>query len=413
MHLPPALRHRRFVLLWVGLMVSMAGSQMQLWALFWHISKLTPDPIAVSIVGAIRFLPIVLFSLVAGLMADRYNRRKIMFITQSMGVLVALTLGGLTLSGRIELWHIYLLTGIQAAAASFDLPARQALVPSLVPANDLPSAFSLQSIGFNIGSIIGPGLSGLVIGYFGQEYTYFFNAVTFLGVLTALALMGSVEQPAPHTALTLGNMVTDIRAGIRFIADSPIILSSMILDFFATFFSSANTLLPWVSQNILRVDEIAYGWLAAAQSFGAVSAALIISQLSGLRRQGALLVGAVAVFGTMTILFGFSQWYLVTFVTLFGMGAADAVSTVIRNTIRQLQTPDHIRGRMTSINQIFFAGGPQLGEIEAGAVAQAFGVPAAIITGGAGTLLAAILISLKWPQLIRFDRHEPVEEQKV
>ncbi|MDO9349417.1 MAG: MFS transporter, partial [Anaerolineales bacterium] len=194
LHLPPALKHRRFLLLWFGLLISMTGSQMQLWALFWHISRLSDNPIAVSAVGAARFFPILIFSLIGGLVADRYNRRKILFLTQTTSMLVALTLGLLTLIGQIQLWHIYLLTGVQATGMAFDLPARQALVPNLVPVKDLPSAFSLQSIASNTGAIVGPALSGLVIGHLGQEYTYLINAVTFLAVLAALLSMGPVAQ---------------------------------------------------------------------------------------------------------------------------------------------------------------------------------------------------------------------------
>ncbi len=168
LHIPPALKHRQFTLLWLGLIISMVGSQMQQWALFWHISQLSRDPIAVSIVGGVRFVAVLCFSLIGGLVADRANRRMILFVTQSISLLVAFVLGLLTFFGVIQLWHIYLLTAIQASAMAFDLPARQSLVPNLVPRQDLPNAFSLQSIAFSIGAIVGPALSGVVIGYWGQ-----------------------------------------------------------------------------------------------------------------------------------------------------------------------------------------------------------------------------------------------------
>lgn len=404
--IPPALKHRRFVLIWVGLIISMIGSQMQQWALFWHISRLSKDPIAVSVVGGVRFVAVLAFSLVGGLAADRYNRRTILFITQSVSTLIALALGLLTLSGWIQLWHIYLLTGIQAVAMAFDLPARQSLVPNLVSREDLPSAFSLQSIAFNTGAIAGPAMSGIVIGYWGQAYTYLINAVTFLAVILALIAMGPVPQ---QISLVKGfkAALIDIRDGIRFIGGQPLILSSMILDFFATFFASANTLLPYFTQNVLHVGEIAYGWLAAAQSIGAVTVGVIISQFNNVRHQGQLLIGAVLLFGLATILFGISRVYAVIFLALALMGAGDSVSTIIRNTIRQLNTPDIMRGRMTGINQIFFMGGPQLGEVEAGAVAQGFGVPFAIISGGVGTILIVGMIAARWPVLLCYNGDEP------
>jgi MFS family permease len=407
-HLPPALRHRQFRLIWSGLIVSMIGSQMQQWALFWHISLLSRDPIAVSIVGGVRFVAIFCFSLVGGLVADRYDRKIILYLTQSVLLLVALVLGLLTLFGSIELWHIYVLTAIQAAVFAFDLPARQSLIPNLLPREDLPNAFSLQSIAFNTGAIAGPALSGIVIGYWGQEYAYLINAVSFLAVIFSLIAMGAVAQERPAARHGFRAALADIRDGIQFIRSQQLILSSMILDFFATFFASANTLLPYFSQNILHVGEVAYGWLAAAGSVGAVTVGVVVSQMSGIRRQGKLLICSVVVFGIATIVFGLAREYAVVFAALLLMGAADSVSTIIRNTIRQLNTPDYMRGRMTSINQIFFMGGPQLGEVEAGAIAQGFGVPFAILSGGVGTILAVGLIAARWPRLVRYNGDEPV-----
>ncbi len=407
LRLPPALKHRSFTLLWVGLIISMIGTQMQQWALFWHISQLSRDPIAVSIVGGVRFVAVLCFSLFGGLVADRYNRRTILFLTQSISLLVALALGLLTLFGVIQLWHIYVLSAIQASAMAFDLPARQSLVPNLVPRGDLPSAFSLQAIAFNTGAILGPALSGVVIGYWGQEYAYLINAVSFLAVIVALIAMGIVPQQKTIARSGFKAALVDIRDGIRFIRSRPLILSSMILDFFATFFASANTLLPYFSQNVLHVGEVAYGWLAAAGSIGAVVVGLVISQFNTIRRQGQLLLGSVVIFGLATILFGFGRLYIVVFLALVLAGAADSVSTIIRNTIRNLNTPDSMRGRMTGVNQIFFMGGPQLGEVEAGAAAQAFGVPFAIFSGGIGTILIVAMIAARWPILWRYNGDEP------
>jgi len=405
-HVPPALKSRNFALFWSGLLISMVGSQMQQWALFWHISQLSKDPIAVSVVGGVRFVAVLCFSLLGGLLADRYNRRSILYFTQSTAMLVALILAALTLTGVIQLWHIYVLTGVQAISMAFDLPARQALVPNLVPRDILPSAFSLQSIAFNTGAIVGPALSGIVIGYLGQAATYLINALSFLAVILALVLLKDVYQQPSEIRNGLGAALADIRDGVRFISRQPLILSSMILDFIATFFSAANTLLPYFAQNVLHVGEVAYGWLAAAQSIGAVTVGLIASQYNHIRRQGPLLLGSVVVFGLATILFGAARTYALVFVALIMIGAADSVSTIIRNTIRQLITPDSLRGRMVSINQIFFMGGPQLGEVEAGAVAKYFGVPFAIVSGGIGAILGVFLVASMWPTLARYNGDE-------
>ena len=407
--LPPALRHRNFTLLWAGMLISVAGSQMQLWALYWHIRVLSDQPVAVSGIGLARFIPILAFSLFAGLVADQHNRRKVLLITQTVMLMTALGLAVLTFFGHIQLWQIYLLTAIQAVAISFDTPARQALIPNLLPNNDLPSAFSLNSIAQTTGAIIGPAASGFIIAYYGQGFTYLINAISFLAVIVALLMMGPISQVG--VVRSNGQPVRNLEAikdGIRFITRSPIILSSMVLDFLATFFSSANTLLPFVAQDILHVGPVEYGWLAGAQSAGGILIGLAISQRSTMRRQGRLLLGSVVIFGLATIVFGVSRSIAVTFVALALIGGSDTVSTILRNTIRQLQTPDAMRGRMVSVNQIFFMGGPQLGEIEAGLVAQAFGTPAAIVTGGLGCILAVAAIVWRWPQLHRYNGDEPV-----
>ncbi len=372
---------------------------MQLAALLWHLRTLSDQPMVVSGIGLARFLPVLLLAPFGGLVADTFDRRRITFLTQGAMVLITVALGFLTFTGGIRIWHIFLLSGLQAAAIAFDSPARQSMVPNLVSVEDFPSAFSLQSIAQSTGAIIGPGLSGLLIGYFGQEWAYWLNAVGFLAVLAALVAMGPIHHEVRKREGSVRSSLASIREGIHFILNHPIILSSMLLDFIATFFSSAATLLPFVARDILKVGEVAYGWLVSGESIGAMLVGLFISQRYQLRRQGSLLLFAVFCYGLATIWFGLERTFTTTLMALVLVGAADGLSAILRNTIRQIQTPDHLRGRMIGINQIFFMGGPQLGEIESGLVAQAFGVPAAIISGGAACILAVVLVSRRWPQL--------------
>jgi MFS family permease len=424
LHIPPALRSKRYFYLWLGLLISVAGSQMQWAALHWHIRTLTgePNPLALGGIGLARILPVVVFSFIGGPVADTFNRRRVLFITQSTMALVALALAILTFTGHITIWYIYLLTAIQAAAQAFDSPARQAMIPSIVPTKDLPNAFSMSSIAQNTGSIVGPALAGIVIATLGQEYTYLFNAISFLAVIVALILMGTVHQDTRNAP---GIKLSAAIDGFKFIFSKKIILSTMIMDFVATFFASAKTMMPIIAKDILHVGEIGYGWLSSAESIGSVLAGVIISQIHTIRRQGRVFLTAVTAFGLATILFGFSYQigpgivlltvpgfsislaFLVAFLAMVLSGASDTVSTIIRNTIRQLNTPDHIRGRMVSVNQIFFQGGPQLGEVESGIVASLFGVPATIISGGIGCLIGVMFIALKWPILrnYRGDEH--------
>jgi MFS family permease len=402
--IPAALRHKRYLYLWLGLLVSIAGSQMQISALFWHIRILTgePQPLALGGIGLARILPVIVFSFLGGPVADTLNRRHILFFTQTIMALVALALALLTFTGSITIWYIYLLTAIQAAAVAFDGPARQAMIPNIVPVEDLPSAFSMSSIAMNAGSIIGPALSGIVIVALGQGYTYFINAFSFLAVILALLIIGPVLQDSKKSGVHLRATMD----GIHFIISRPIILSTMLMDFVATFFASANTMMPIIAKDILKVSEIGYGWLSSAQAIGSVAAGIVVSQVQKFHKQGPIFLIAVVAFGSATVVFGASSAFAIAMLALILMGAADAVSTIIRNTIRQLNTPDYIRGRMTAVNQIFFQGGPQLGEVESGIVASFFGVPAAIISGGIGCIVGAALIVLIWPQLRTYNGDE-------
>jgi MFS family permease len=412
--IPPALRHRKFLLLWVGLLVSIAGTQMQAWAIYWHLRTLSDQPLAVSGVGLARFIPIILFALIGGLVADTFNRRRVLFVTQTAMLGTALTLGLLTYFGVTTIWSIYIISAINGMAVSFDSPSRQSLISNIVPRQDLQSAFGLQSIATNTGAIIGPALSGLVIATLGQEWTYWINAISFLAVIAALILMGKVERESAVPEVRMAPSAfkkldfSGIPVGIRFILNQPIILSSMILDFLASFFSSANSLLPFVARDILNVGAIGYGWLSAAQAVGSVAVAVFLAQKTRLLKQGRLLLSGITVFGIATIVFGLSRNFVLTFIALVLVGGGDAISTVLRNTIRQLQTPDELRGRMISINQIFFAGGPRLGEVEAGLVAQAFGTPFAVVSGGIGCLVAVVVVAFKWPALRKYNGDEPI-----
>jgi MFS family permease len=407
--IPPAFKSKPFLLYWIGHLISIAGSQMQLWALYWHLRTLSDHPMVISGIGLARFLPVILLSLVAGVVADRFDRRKMAILTQVALGLVALILGLKTSMGAISIWMLFGLVAVQAVAVTFDVPARQALIPSLVPRENLANAYSLNSIASKVGGILGPAVSGVVIAYLGLQWAYWINAISYLAVIVALIAMGDIRAVIEKKAFELRGAFLDIREGIEFIKNSPVIFSVMILDFFGTFFSSANTLLPFVAMDILHVGPIQYGWLSASQSIGTLMVGLYLSQKTNLHRQGLLISVSVAAFGLATILFGLSTSFWLTMLALILIGAFDGLSTIIRNTARQLLTPDAMRGRMMSITQIFFKGGPQLGEVESGLVAQILGVPFAIISGGVGCVLAAWIVAKKIPQLLNYNGDEALQ----
>ena len=401
-----ALRHRNYRLIWIGQGISFAGSMMQSAALLWHVSLLVPPGqkgLALGLVGLSRVVPIVVFSLISGVVADAVDRRRLMLVTQSAMALVAIALAVYAFRGGVAVWPLYGLSALGAAAGAFDGPARQSLVPTLVPREDLPNAISLNTIMFQVAAVLGPSIGGVVIATLGVPWAYALNALSFLAVIFALlAMRGLVETPAHERAeLSLAAAVD----GLRFVFAQPLIRSTMLLDFFATFFSSATALLPIFAQDILKVGAQGYGWLYAAPSVGAMLAgAAMVRASDKIDHRGRVLLWSVALYGLATVVFGFSRVFWVTFLCLAVTGAADTVSMVLRNVIRQLATPDRMRGRMTSVNMIFFMGGPQLGELEAGLVAQAFSAPVSVVTGGIGCLVATAITAWRTPALRRYRR---------
>jgi MFS family permease len=412
-----ALSHRNFRLLWLGQIISLCGSMMQSVVINWHVTLLVEDTVeakalALAIVGLSRVLPIVVFSMIGGVVADALDRRRLMLVTQVVMTALAAVLAVLTFRGLSSPLPIYVLAALSSATNSFDGPARQALLPSLVPRPILPNALTLYSTMFQVAAVAGPALGGLLLGAAvpGHELTapgwvYAANGVSFLAVIVSLLMMR--ELPARAGGERKPVRLSDAADGLRFVFRDPLIRSTMLLDFFATFFASASALLPIYAQHILHVDERGYGLLGSAAAMGALLAGLCMARFEpAIRRRGRVLLWSVAIYGLATIGFGLSSTFFWTFFFLALTGVADTVSMVLRNIIRQTRTPDELRGRMTSVNMIFFMGGPQLGEAEAGFVAKAFGAVASVVSGGVGCILATASIAKATPGLRAYERDE-------
>jgi MFS family permease len=405
-----ALQHRDFRLLWSGLLVSFTGSSMQSAALLWHVSLLVPAEkraMALGLMGLVRVGPIVVFSLISGVAADAFNRRRLMLLTQSLMAVLAMMLAALTFAGLQSTWPIYALSACSAAVGAFDLPARHSLVPTLVPREHLPNAISLNTIMFQIASVAGPALGGLLIAFTHLQWVYLANAFSYGAVVVALLLM-SPDRGRAEAGLTAGRGDMTVAAaleGLRFVFRAPLIRSTMLLDFFATFFSSATALLPIFAQDVLHVGARGYGWLFAAPAAGAlIASAVMVRAVDRIERRGPVLIGAVLAYGLATVAFGLSTVFLLSFACLALTGAADTVSMVFRNVIRQLETPDRLRGRMTGVNMVFFNGGPQLGELEAGLVAAWRGPVFSVVSGGLGCIAATLWIASATPMLRSYSR---------
>ncbi|HEX8475026.1 MAG TPA: MFS transporter [Pyrinomonadaceae bacterium] len=399
-----ALGHRDFRLMWGGQFISITGSQMQLVAINWHVYLLTKSAFALGMVGLVRVVPIILCSLMGGVVADAVDRKRLLLGTQSVMLLSAGVLAVVTASGLTAVWPIFVLTAISSAATAFDAPARQALLPALVPSRDFPNAVSLSFVAFQVAMVTGPVLAGLVLARFSPAVVYAVNAATFLSVIAAVLLISASGRTGMDDAETknAGVSFDALVEGLKFVWRTPIIVQTMTLDFVATFFASATALLPIFAADILRVGEQGYGLLAAAPAAGAVVAGLLMARTPRWQKPGVWVVASVAVYGATTLLFGLSRVFWFSLMMLALSGAADTVSTVIRQTIRQLITPDRLRGRMTSVNMIFFMGGPQLGEFEAGLVARAVGAPLSVVIGGIGCLVAVLLATFKSRELLRY-----------
>jgi MFS family permease len=406
-----ALQHRNYRLIWIGLFVSFTGSMMQNAALLWHVSLLVPADrkgLALGMVGLVKVVPIVIFSMISGVVADAWDRRRLMLYTQIGATGVALALAYLTFRGLTVVWPIYALAALGASVGAFDMPARQALIPMLVPRHHLPNAISMNTIMFQTASVIGPAFGGLLIAASGVAWVYAVNAISFAFVIASLLMMrdvparqasegGSRDDVSLHAALE----------GLRFVFRSPLIRSTMLLDFFATFFSSATALLPIFAQDVLSVGASGYGWLYAAPAAGAlVMSAVMVPMADRIRRRGPVLLWAVGGYGLATVVFGLSRSFWLTFACLALTGATDTVSMIIRNVIRQLETPDRLRGRMVGVSMVFFQGGPQLGELEAGAVANWLGPVVSVVSGGIGCLVATGWVAATTPALRAYRRDE-------
>lgn len=390
-----ALQSRDFRLLFFGQLVSLTGSQMQTVAVPYQIWQLTHSSLALGLIGLCRVLPIVALALGGGVIADALDRRRLMMLSQSLMAACSLTLA---LTTR---WHVctptmmYLVLAVGGAALSLDSPARQSLVPLLVPRAHLANALSLHAMAWEIAAIAGPALAGVVIAWRGVFPVYAIDAASFLAVLAALVAMKHRAPPRQKADISLRAALE----GLRFIGRTPLIFSTMVLDFIATFFAGAMLLMPIYAERILSVGPRGLGLLYAAQPVGAAIAAAALALRGTIHRQGAAVLWSVAIYGASIALFGVSRWLALSLVLLAISGAADTVSMVVRQTLRQLLTPDELRGRMTAVNMIFFIGGPQLGEFEAGVVARAAGPRFSVASGGVACVVAAIATAVFLPSL--------------
>lgn len=395
-----ALRHHDYSLLLIGRFVSTIGRQMQTVAIAYQVYQFHHSTLDLGLIGLFRIVPVILFSLLGGVLADVVDRRRLMLLTQPLLLSYSAALALLTAAGMVNLGVIYGFTFLAAATGALDMPARQAIIPALVPRVHLPNALSWNITVTQVAMVAGPAVGGLAIGAIGLAGTYSFDAFGFLAVIIALLLMRS-RLGAASVGGARG--WTAAVQGLGFIRRNTIVGSVMSLDFFATFWGSATVLLPAFADKILHVGPAGLGILYAAPAVGSVIGAVVMTGLSNrVRKPGFPLLIAVAAFGLATVGFGFARSMLTAILFLAATGLTDTVSMTLRHQILQLLTPDALRGRVTAANQVFVQGGPQLGQLEAGGVAAGFGVPFSIISGGVACVLTVIVIGWKFPAIRRY-----------
>jgi MFS family permease len=373
---------------------------MQRVAVTWHIYELTNSAVALGLLGASRLVPVLLLALPGGALADRVDRRLMMLFSTAVMALASVLLWVCTISHGVNATVVYLAVGLGAAAHAFNGPARQAMIPNLVPAGQLQPALTLSLLTWDVAGMTGPALGGLVLAYWGPAPIYLFDAVTYGAVIAALLMMRTRAIPAAQEG-PVGS-IQNVMDGIRFVFGNRLIASSMFLDFFATLFGQATVLFPIFARDVLHVGAEGLGLMYSAPAVGSVTTGVMVALLPPMRRQGAVLMSAVSAYGVATVVFGVSTHLVLTLLALALSGGADTVSTVVRQTLRQRLTPDEMRGRMTGVNMIFFIGGPQLGELESGLLAAALGPAAAVVLGGGGVLITVLLTAWWVPALRRY-----------
>lgn len=391
-----SLAQRNFRLFWFGQALSLVGTWMQSTAQGWLVLLLTNAPFLLGVVTAVQFLPLVVFSLPAGEIADRLPKKKLLYVTQSTMMALALVLGGLTLTGAVRYWHVLLLAGLMGVANAFDNPARQSFIVELVGKKDLTNAIVLNSTAVQAARLVGPAAAGLAIARLGMSWAFILNAVSFLAVLFGLLLI----RVAPSRADTNGPGAAwaRIAAGLRGIRQSPSMLSTLLLmGLVSTLAINFTVLVPVLAKDNLGLGAEGYGFLMSSMGVGALAGAVIMALLSHLGPKRALLYGGSAGLCFFQLLLAFTPGYRLAMVLLALTGWMSITFITSANTRVQMEVPDHLRGRVMSVYSLMFLGVNLPSALLAGFLAHLWGAPAAFLIAGVSGLAATAGVFL-WEQ---------------
>ena len=389
------LRYRDYRLLLIGRFITSFASEMLSFAIGWELWLRTHSAFALGMVGLVQVVPVILLSLPAGHVADQYNRKRIVVIAQLFLALCVIGLAWLSFTkGSLTLIYVCLL-GIGIARA-FNDPAASTLLPQTIPPELFSRAATWNSSVWQVASITGPALAGLLVGFFNTvTFIYVFGAVAAITFCILITFIKGRQLALAEKSATRDS----VREGLRFMRDTKVILAAITLDMFAVLFGGAVALLPIYATDILKVGAQGMGIMRAAPSVGALIMAFALAHLPPMKKAGQTLLLAVTGFGVATIIFGLSTNFLLSVLMLAILGGLDNISVVIRGTLLLTQTPDEMRGRVSSVNSIFLGVSNELGSFESGFVAALLGPVIAVVAGGIGTILVVLSVARIWPEM--------------
>jgi len=399
LHAFSALRHRNYRLFWSGQMISLIGTWMQTTGQAWLVLQLTHSAWQLGLVGSLQFLPVLVFSIFGGVFADRWPKRRVLLFTQSAAMFQATVLCVLVTTGTVQLWHIYLLALLLGLTNSLDMPTRQAFVVEMVGREDLPNAVALNSSIFNLARILGPGLAGLIIAISSVKVLFLLNALSFIAVITGLAMINQRllrAQPNRNKTGTPVKTWQSLGEGLAYIRQTPsVLLVILVVGMVSLFGINFNVVLPLFATGVLKAGSVGFGFLSSAFGVGSLVSALWLAWGHNKLSIARILI-STSIFSLLLICFALSPTYVLSLVLIAAVGFSQIAFSALANTSLQTVAPDHLRGRVMSVYMLFFAGSTPIGNLLIGGLAALAGAPIALLICAILSLVSALVGWIWW-----------------
>ncbi len=404
-----ALRHRNFQLFFSGQLISLTGTWMQSVAQSWLVYRLTGSALLLGSVGFASQVPVFLFAPLGGIVADRSNRQRVVIGTQVASMVLAFILSALTLSHRVQVWHVFVLAALLGVVNAFDIPGRQSFLVDMVGKDDLMNAIALNSSMFNGALVVGPAVAGVLVAKIGEGWCFFANAVSYIAVIIGLVMM-RVESP-PHASNA--SPFEHVMEGFRFVNETaPIRALLLLLGLISVTGMPYVVLMPIFADRILHGGARALGMLMGAAGVGALFGALTLAGREGVKGLGRWVAWCTAGFGVSLMLFAYSHWYWVSVLLLLPVGYCIMLEMASSNTLIQVMVPDALRGRVMAVYSMMFMGLAPLGALLGGAMAERFGAPVTVAMGGLASVAGAVWFGMHLPK-IRVEARRLILAQQV